>query len=105
MGNLEQIKKRFLKDNLPVQLGGIAANLARVDSFSRMRNNKKVIADLIEESKFFIEWSAPKAPLDIQEDLVNLQLQLALYPNKKDVVNSASKWSQRLIKISGLLKR
>lgn len=104
MGNLEEIKKRFLKDKLAVQLGSIAANLARVDSFSRMQNNKKVIADLIEESKFFIEWAAPQASLNIQEELVSLQLKLALYPIKKDAVNSAGKWAQRLIKLSGLLR-
>ncbi len=104
MQNLEEIKRRFLKDNLSVQLGGIASNLARVESFSRMPNNKKVLNDLIEESKFFIEWVTPKASLDVQQELINIQLQLALYPLKKEIVNSAGKWAEKLINLSGLLK-
>lgn len=105
MQNLEEIKRRFLKDDLAVQLGGIASNLARLKSFSRMPNNKKVLKDLVEESKFFIEWAVPKASLDIQEELVNIQLQLALYPKEKTVVSSSGKWAEKLIKLSGLLKK
>jgi len=107
MSNLEAIKKRFLKDDLAKRLGGIASNLARLKSFSRMSNNKKAINDLIEESKFFIEWTAPEASLDIQEKLVNIQLKLALcsLTNKqKEIAGSADKWAQKLLKLSGLLK-
>ena len=104
MQNLEEIRRRFMKDDLSVQLGGIASNLARLESFSRMPNNKKVLKDLVEESKFFIEWAAPKASLDVQEELVNIQLQLALYPEKSDVINYVGKWADKLIRLSGLSK-
>lgn len=108
MQNLEEIKKRFLKENLAVRLGGIASNLARLESFSRIPNNKKVIQDLIEESKFFIEWTAPQASLDIQEELVKLQVQLALwgYSRKtKGIVEYADKSAKKILKLSGLLER
>jgi hypothetical protein len=49
MQNLEEIKKRFLKNNLSMRLGCIASNLARLESFSKMPNNKKAIEDLIED--------------------------------------------------------
>ncbi len=107
MSNLEAIKKRFLKDGLSKRLGGIASNLARLKSFSQMPNNKKVINDLIEESKFFIEWTAPETSLDIQEELVNIQLKLALcsLSNKqKEIAGSAGKWAEKILKLSGLLK-
>ena len=105
MHNLEEIKRRFLKDDFCVQLGGIASNLARLESFSHMPNNKKILNDLIEESKFFIEWVTPKASVDVQEELLKIQLQLALYPVKKEVIKFAGVWAQRLIKLSGLLKK
>jgi len=108
MSNLEVIKKRFLKDDLPIRLGGIASNLARLKSFSQMPNNKKVISDLIEESKFFIEWTAPAAPLAIQQELVNIQLKLASYQysvKQKEIAGSADKWAKRILKLSGLLNK
>jgi len=108
MHNFEIIKKRFLKDDITVRLGGIASNLARLKSFSKMPDNKKVIRDLIEESKFFIEWTAPEASLDIQQELVNIQLKLALYQysaEQNEIANSADKWADKLIKLSGILKK
>jgi hypothetical protein len=108
MQHLEAIKARFLKDDVPTRLGGIAANLARLKSFSQMPNNKKAVRDLVEESKFFIEWAAPEASLEIQEELVNIQVQLALYSystRKKEIVNSAGTWAERVLKLSGLLDR
>jgi len=107
MLNLEVIKKRFLKDDLPKRMGGIASNLARLKSFSQMPNNKKAISDLIEESKFFIEWTAPEVNLDIQVELVNTQIQLALWDylkDKKQISKDAGKLSEKLLKLSGLIK-
>lgn len=72
-----------------------------------MLNNQKMIKDLIEESKFFIEWTAPEASSEIQEDLVELQVQLALrtYPDdKEELIQFAAKWSERILKLSGLLR-
>lgn len=107
MKNLEGIKRRFLKNDLPTRLGCIAADLARIKSFSRMANNQKPIQDLIEESKFFIEWTAPKASLEIQQELVNVQVQLALwaYERTEKITKFADKWSKRILDLSGLIKR
>jgi hypothetical protein len=35
MSNLEQRRSRYLQDNLPIRLGGLAANLSRIASFSK----------------------------------------------------------------------
>lgn len=106
MQNLREIEKHFLKNNLAVRLGCIASDLARINSFSQMPNNQKAIRDLIEESKFFIEWTTPEASLKIQAELVNLQIQLALwsYFKKEKVIKLSDKWSKRILKLSGLLK-
>ncbi|HLD82691.1 MAG TPA: hypothetical protein VI976_01940 [Candidatus Omnitrophota bacterium] len=108
MQGLEEVKRRFLKNNLAVRLGCIAADLARLDSFARMPNNEKAVSDLVEESKFFIEWTAPKASLDVQEKLVNLQIQLALWNysmERSKIKKSADKWSREILKLSGLTKK
>ena len=58
MINAQAKKERFLRDPIPVRLGGLAANLARVDSFSQNPANQAAVFDLFEESKYFIEWTA-----------------------------------------------
>jgi hypothetical protein len=107
MQNLEEIRKRFLKNKLDVRLGCIASDLARLKSFSQMPDNKKAVRDLIEESQFFIEWTAPQASLELQEELVNLQVQLALwsYLGKEEIARLADKWSQKILRLSGLIDK
>ena len=79
MRNLEAIKTRYLQDDLRVRLGGIAANIARIASSSPHPANWEAVQSMLEESKFFIEWTAPEAPLNVQALLVELQIQLALW--------------------------
>lgn len=108
MQNSEEIKKRFLKSNLFTRLGCIASNLGRIESFSKMPNNQKVINDLIEESKFFIEWTTPELNLDIQVELVNTQLKLALWNylrNQKQISKDAGRLSEKILKLSGLIEQ
>lgn len=58
------IQKRYLRDELPIRLGGIAANLSRVKSFATHDANREAAASLLEESKFFIEWTAGEADIN-----------------------------------------
>lgn len=108
MQNSKEIKSHFLKNNLSIRLGCIASDLARLKSFSQMPNNQKAIKDLIEESKFFIEWTAPNASSNIQEELVKLQIELSLLNyslRREEITNLANKWSKKILELSGLLKR
>lgn len=79
MRNIEAIRTRYLRDDLRVRLGGIAANLARIASCSSNSANWEAVQSMLEESKFFIEWTAPDSPLNVQAPLVELQIQLALW--------------------------
>jgi hypothetical protein len=108
------IQTRYLQDELPVRLGGIAANLSRVKSFASHDANREVVISLIEESKFFIEWTAGKADLDVAAELIELQIQLSrwqhtwnkIWPDKvqrQQVASTSSRWSQRVLELSGLL--
>lgn len=114
MKNVNEVKNRYLKDELPVRLGGISADLARIASFAPMEDNWKVVQSLLEESKFFIEWTAPEVSLEQKAFLAELQIQIALwhriwteiYPNSKErekLSRQASLWSKKVLEISGLV--
>ena len=114
MNNQEAIRERYLRDPLPIRLGGLAANLARVESFSNHPDHSAVVEHLLEESKYFIEWTALDATLDLQAELVELQRQLAQWqyhwneiwadPRRRaTVAEQAGIWSKKLLERSGLL--
>lgn len=108
------IRDRYLRDEVHVRLGGLAANLARIKSFSDHPSHRDVVESLLEESKFFIEWTVPHAKLEVQTELVELQLQLARWQRRWEniwanpvqraaVVKQAHEWSKRMLELSGLL--
>src|SRR6185503_15823762 len=70
MNNLAQIKERYLRDSVSIRLGGLAANLARVKSFSKNDQNQDAVFNLFEESKFFIEWTASETKLETTVELI-----------------------------------
>ncbi len=114
MKNQNAIQARYLRDPLPIRLGGLAANLARVESFSDHLDHSEVVERLLDESKYFIEWTAPDANLQLQAELVELQRQLAQWqyqwksiwadPIKRaTVAEQAGAWSKKVLDRSGLL--
>lgn len=108
MRNIEAIKTRYLQDDLRVRLGGIAADLARIASWSSDPATWEAVQSMLEESKFFIEWTAPEAPLNVQALLVELQIQLALWhlvwpqvytdPQEREKLSQLARtWSQNVL--------
>ena len=115
MTKLEKRRIRYLQDPILVRLGGLAANLGRIASFSKNENHREVTDSVFQESKWFIEWTVAELDVHQAAELVNLQIQLALWQlqaNKKwydkewrSILASNSKqWSERLLKMSGLLE-
>ncbi|MGB3691756.1 MAG: hypothetical protein WA999_03435 [Spirulinaceae cyanobacterium] len=114
MKDWSAIKERYLQDELPTRLGGLAANLARIKSFSGNVANIDLVKSLIEESKFFIEWTASNAEIETAAKLVEIQIQLATWQwswesiwvdeNKRAFVAEQSQsWSNSVLEMSGLL--
>lgn len=114
MRDWEKLKLRYLRDDVPVRLGGIAANLARVRSFSTNQGQDQFVEMMIDESKHFIEWTTLDAESEIQSELVDLQIQLAVWKQnwtliwndlgqRSAVAGLAGKWSDRILDLSGLL--
>ncbi len=114
MTKLEKLRSRYLQDSVTVRLGGLAANLARVASFSKHAGHQEVVSSILQESKWFIEWTAVE--LDIQEtaELVTLQVQMALWHLQSHdrwqdqswrlaPAAESEQWSQRVLEMAGLL--
>ena len=114
MNNLAERKERYLRDSVSVRLGGLAANLARVKSFSKNPANQEAVFDLFEESKHFIEWTAIETVIETTEKLVELQLQIAVWQrqwqklwndeeSRNLVAVTSSNWSKTVLEKSGLI--
>ena len=79
MKNQERIRERYLRDPLPVRLAGLATDLSRVASSARRETGGEAVAAMLEESQYLIEWMGAEAPVEVAEELVNLQVMLALW--------------------------
>ena len=110
------IRERYMRDDVAVRLGGLAANLQRVKSFCERDANRELVEGLIDESKFFIEWTASEAAIEVASELVELQVQLACWQRqwgsiwadaerRRGVAQQSSAWSERVLNLSGLLER
>jgi hypothetical protein len=114
MKDQQAIRERYLRDDLPVRLGGLAANLRRIQTFAAKDTNRAAVESLIDESKFFIEWSAAEAETAQAAELVELQIQLArwqyrwsqIWPDavlRAQMAEQSRIWSDRVLNLSGLL--
>lgn len=115
MKDRSAIQERYLRDTLPVRLGGLAANLRRIKSFAAHEASRDAVESLIDESKYFIEWIAAEAESQTAAELVSLQIQLAQWQygwvqiwadrtQRRQVAEAASVWSKRVLELSGLLR-
>ena len=109
------IQERYMRDELPVRLGGLAANLSRIKSFSANEASRETVASLIDESKMFIEWTAAQAEINTAAMMVDMQVQLSLWQirweriwtnpvERKQIAEQSGIWSKQILELSGLLK-
>ena len=114
MKDWTDIRVRYLQDEIPVRLGGLAANLLRIKSFSEHAASQAAVESLLEESKHFIEWTAGDIAINKAAELVELQVQLALWQltlpriwsvqeNRSEIAAAVGEWSQRVLEFSGIL--
>ncbi|MBD2364934.1 hypothetical protein H6G36_27870 [Anabaena minutissima FACHB-250] len=117
MTDWNQKQERFLQYNIPTRLGHLATNLARIKSFCDDVTPQDVVASLLKESLYFIEWTVPNmVQTDIEQaaQIVDLGRTLTRWlcnweKIKSDataltqVQSEVSLWSQRVLDMSGLL--
>ena len=111
---LDARKERYLRDPLPVRLGNLASNLARIRSIAARPDLGEAARRVIRESEYFVEWAGKDADLQIQIELVELQRQLARWQFKwqeiwndlerrTSLAEQAGAWSEKILDRSGLL--
>ena len=114
MRDWNALKSRYLRDELPVRLGNLASNLARIKSRCQNTAHGEIIEDLLQESKLFIEWTAADTEIEIAAELVELQIQLACWQyswariwedatQRVRVGEQGRIWSEKVLNMSGLL--
>lgn len=115
MNKQEKLRTRYLQDPVPIRLGGLAANLGRAGKFSKHEGHREVVYDILQESKWFIEWTAAELEdLERAAELMRLQILLAFWQIqsvdkwddsdwRSEFGRQAQQWSQRILEFSGLL--
>ena len=115
MKDRSAVRERYLRDALPTRLGGLAANLSRIRSFAAHDASRDAVESLIDESKYFIEWTAAEAETKTAAELVDLQIQLSQWQynwvqiwtdpaQRRQIAEASNVWSKRVLELSGLLK-
>ena len=108
------IRERYLRDSLPIRLGGLAANLSRIKSFAAQDTRRDAIESMLDESKHFIEWTAAETEIHTAAQLVELHVQMARWQltwakiwsdplQRKQLAEQSATLSKRVLEMSGLL--
>jgi hypothetical protein len=116
MSDQTSMRDRYLRDPVATRLGGLAANLARIKSFSANPQHGSAVSQLIRESALFIEWTAPEAAQSHLRDLAELQRELVRWnldwsriwadgSERALVAQRSAEWSRRILEMSGLAPR
>ncbi len=114
--NLEERRERYLRDSTPVRMGGLAANLARIKSFSEYDDNSSAVFHLLEESKYYIEWAGREMDVNAAIPLVDLQRKISGWQlrwdsiwadqvRRKMLAKVASHYSSEILRNSGLISQ
>ena len=112
---LKARQTRYLRDGVPVRLGNLASNLARLSSFAQTEAMREAAARVVQESRLFIEWTVADAAPPAQTALRALDDNLAHWqrhwpalwadPAQRQTLRThAEDWSKKLLEHSGLLQ-
>jgi hypothetical protein len=114
MINKEKSRERFLRDPLPRRLGALAATLGRISSSARKSTDPAIVANLLDEAKHLIEWTAADTEPETAAELVRIQIMIALWqrawneagqkPKQRLLLSVQAKdWSDKAVDFSGLV--
>ncbi|MEH2431759.1 MAG: hypothetical protein V7K26_30570, partial [Nostoc sp.] len=57
-------QETFVQDSIPVRLGKLVTNLARINQLFSDSTHEDVVKSLIRETMYFLEWIAPDIDID-----------------------------------------
>ena len=109
-----KLQERYARFEVPVRLGNLASNLARIANFSSLVDNPDIVVGVLDESKYFIEWTAGETEIETAAQLAELLRQLARWQlnwrqiwddpaQRAQVAQESRAWSERVLQMSGLL--
>jgi hypothetical protein len=109
----EKLRERFLRDPLPRRLGGLAATFGRISSSARRSSDPAVVADLLDEARRLIEWTAGEVEPEAAGELVRIQTLLTIWQKAWEIASQnpqqrlllslqAKDWSDKAVVFSGL---
>jgi hypothetical protein len=75
----DKLRKRYLQDEWPRQVGNLASTLARLSSRVGDARYDQVVANLLREGALLMDWCAPNVPLELAVDLAGMQRELILW--------------------------
>ncbi len=64
MTNWSVQQTHFVQDDIPTRLRTLGTHLAKIQSFSIDSTDYNLVINLIRESQYFIEWTAPEMDID-----------------------------------------
>ena len=110
----EKLRERFLRDPLPRRLGGLAATFGRISSSARNSTDPNHVANLLDEAKHFIEWTAAETEPETGAELVRMQTLITIWqkawteasqnPQQRFLLSVQAKdWSDKAVGFSGLV--
>ena len=116
MTDRQRRRDRYLRDPLPIRLGSLATSLARIASSARHGTGATAVATMIEECRWYIEWTAADTAPEVASELVDIQRLLTLWrgawptaqlePKQRILLSvQAKKWADQVLDYSGLLER
>ncbi len=90
-------KERYMRFPLSVRLGNLASSLAHLSTTAEMKSQHDYVPRMLRECKCFIEWTGPETEVEIAEQLVGIQVQLAIWQLNWDVMRSDPKETEELV--------
>ena len=114
MKDKQKLRERFMRDPLPRRLGGLSATLGRISSSARESSDPAQVANLLDEAKHLIEWTAADTDPDIAAELIAMQRLIILWQKawaktktlKEQRILLATQekhWSDQTLGFSGLI--
>jgi hypothetical protein len=114
--NRERKRERYLRDPLPIRLAGLAADFERIASSARHTSGAASVTEMLEESQYYIEWTAAEAEPQVAGELVDIQRMIAAWrrawpeaqisPTQRALLSvQAKKWADQVLGYSGLLEQ
>ncbi len=114
MRDWQAYRARFVRDDVNTRIGGVAANFARIQSAAGNDAHFEIVRNMIQDSEYLLEWTAPDAKIETAGELVEMQVQLAYWHRvwhqiwnerlqRQAMAAQVGKWSEHLLDISGLL--